>query len=98
MRDSEGTLSWSVAGAEATGVDISEEQIEPARQKAEAAGLSTQFVTADVYALPAELQRGDFDIVYTSTGVMVWLPDLAQWATTIAAALRPGGTFILYRN
>ncbi|HLG75932.1 MAG TPA: methyltransferase domain-containing protein [Ktedonobacteraceae bacterium] len=91
----EDTLSWSVAGADATGVDISEEQIKLAQQKAAAAGLSTRFVAADVYALPPDLQASDFDYVYTSNGVMVWLPDLTRWAQVIAAALKPGGTFLL---
>src|SRR5215469_13273420 len=83
----EDTLSWSVAGAEATGVDISEEQIELARQKAAAAGLSTRFLAANVYALPPELQAGTFEYVYTGGGVLVWLPDLTRWAHVVAAAL-----------
>src|SRR5712691_6567845 len=55
----EDTLSWSVAGAEVTGVDISEEQIKLARQKAAAAGLSTRFLAADLYGLPPDLQAGN---------------------------------------
>ncbi|MGO8948495.1 MAG: class I SAM-dependent methyltransferase [Ktedonobacterales bacterium] len=94
----EDTLSWSVAGAEATGVDISEEQIKLAQRKAEAAWLSARFIAADVYALPAELQAGDFDIVYTSAGVLVWLPDLTRWAEAVAAALKPGGMFLLFEE
>src|SRR5262249_9738423 len=87
------TLSSAVAGGEASGLDSSEQSIELARQKAEAAGLSARFVAANVYALPPDLQQGDFDIVHTSTGVMVWLPDLPKWASTIAAALKVGGIF-----
>jgi SAM-dependent methyltransferase len=94
----EDTLSWSVAGALATGVDISDEQIRLARRKAAAAGLSTQFIAADLYALPSELQSADFDRVYTSTGVMVWLPDLAGWAQAVVAALKPGGRFLLFEE
>jgi SAM-dependent methyltransferase len=94
----EDTLSWSLAGALPTGVDISEEQIALAQEKATAAGLPARFVAADVYALPADLQTGAFDIVYTSRGVMVWLPDLTRWAQVVAAALKPGGIFLLFEE
>jgi SAM-dependent methyltransferase len=89
------TISWAVLGAQATGVDISPRQIEIAQHTADEAGLSVHFVAADVYALPADLQAGDFDIVYTGGGAIVWLPDIVRWAEIVAAALRPGGRIIL---
>lgn len=92
----EDTLSWTVAGSGATGVDISELQIALAQQKAVEAGLSTSFVAADIYALPPELQNNSFDYVYTGRGVLVWLPDLTAWGKIIAAALKPGGRFVLF--
>ena len=36
-----------------------------------------------------------FDVVFTSHGVISWLPDLRPWARTVAATLLPGGTFFL---
>jgi SAM-dependent methyltransferase len=92
----EDTLSWTIAGGDATGVDISELQIALAQQKAAEAGLSTRFVAADIYALPPELQNNTFDFVYTGRGVLVWLPDLTTWGRIIAAALKPGGHFVLF--
>lgn len=89
------TLSWGVLGAQAVGVDISPKQIEIAQHAAADAGLPVQFVAADVYALPAALQAGDFDIVFTGGGAMVWLPDIEEWARIVAAALRPGGRLLL---
>lgn len=94
----EETLSWSVLGAEATGVDISDEQIAIARRKAAEAGLATKFHAADIYALPEEVQGGDFDLVYTGGGALVWLPDIAGWAAIVAATLRPGGRLILFEE
>ncbi len=94
----EDSLAWANAGATVTGVDISNVQIELAQRKAAAADIDAQFVAADVYALPAELQSGTFDIVYSGDGVLVWLPDLNLWAQAISAALRPGGRFILYEE
>ncbi len=94
----EETLSWAVAGARATGADISDAQIALARQKAADAGLTVRFVVADIYALPPDLQAATFDYVYTGGGALVWLPDLERWAGVVAAALRPGGRFILYEE
>ncbi|HTK09245.1 MAG TPA: class I SAM-dependent methyltransferase [Ktedonobacteraceae bacterium] len=94
----EDTLSWAIAGAEATGVDISEPQIELARQKAAQANLSARFVAADVYALPDSLLPATFDYVYTGKGVLVWLPDIVLWAQTIARMLKPGGLFQLFEE
>jgi SAM-dependent methyltransferase len=94
----EDTLSWSVAGADATGVDISEKQIKLAQQKAAAAGFSTRFIAADVYTLPIDLQASNFDYVYTGKGVIGWLPDLTRWAQVVAAALKPGGIFLLFEE
>jgi SAM-dependent methyltransferase len=89
------TISWAVLGAQATGVDISPRQIEIAQHTADETGLPVRFVAADVYDLPAELQRADFDIVYTGGGAIVWLPDIVRWAEIVAATLRSGGMLIL---
>lgn len=94
----EDTLSWSVLGASAVGVDIAEEQIAIAGVKASMAGLSTQFIAADVYDLPAVLpedDRGGYDLVFTGGGAIVWLPDLQRWAEIAADLLRPGGRLLL---
>lgn len=48
--------------------------------------------TSDLYALPETLQ-GTFDIVYTSRGVLGWLPDIRRWARVVAHFVRPGGLF-----
>lgn len=94
----EETLSWAVAGASATGVDISDLQIAIAKEQAAEAQLAVQFVAADVYDLPPELQQGTFDLVYTGGGVLCWLPDIERWAQIVVAALRPGGRFILWEE
>lgn len=94
----EETLSWAVAGARAVGVDISDAQIAIAAQKAKDATLDVRFVASDIYELPDDLQQGSFDLVYTASGVLVWLPDIARWAEIVAAALKPGGRFILFEE
>jgi SAM-dependent methyltransferase len=92
----EDTLSWAVAGAQATGVDISDKQIALAQRKAVDAGLAVRFVAADIYSLPNDLQSATFDFVYTGGGAILWLPDLNRWAKVIVAALKPGGKLIVY--
>ncbi len=52
-----------------------------------------RFICCDVYTLPTYLEE-DFDIVFTSYGVIGWLPDLGRWASVISHFLRPGGIFV----
>lgn len=47
-----------------------------------------------VDALP-DVLHGQFDIVFTSYGVLDWLPDLTRWAEVVTHFLRPGGRFHL---
>ena len=91
------TLSWARAGAQATGVDFSEEAIEFARTLAADLDLPAEFVCANLYDLPDALE-GQFDIVYTSYGVLSWLPRLDRWAEVIAHFLKPGGFFYIVEH
>src|SRR5919202_3232949 len=79
-------------GATVTGVDISPEALAFARERRP----TILWIEGDVQALPRELRRGRFDLVYTGDGVLPWLQDLNAWAAGIAAALRPGGDLLLY--
>ena len=88
------TLSWARLGANVTGADFSGRAIALARSIAAELGLDARFVESNVYDLPSAL-HGDFEIVYTSRGVLGWLPDLRAWAGVIAHFLRPGGTFYI---
>ena len=88
----ESTAELAELGALVTGVDISSEALALAHEHAPSAA----FVQGDVHALPVELRRGRFDLVYTGGGVLAWLQDLGAWAAGIAAALRPGGELFLY--
>ena len=88
------TLSWARLGARVTGVDLSDAAIAQARALAEETGIAAEFVAANVYDVPRAIGR-EFDIVFTSYGVLAWLPDLPRWGEIIARALRPGGTFYI---
>lgn len=91
-----GTDSLSLArlGAHVTGLDFSPAALEVARRLADEAGLEIDWVASDVLAA-REAVSGEFDVVYTSVGTIVWLSDLTTWARQIAALLRPGGVFYI---
>jgi SAM-dependent methyltransferase len=88
------TLSWARLGAQVTGVDFSEEGIALARSLSGELGIGADFVCSDIYELPNRLSR-QFDVVFTSYGVLAWLSDLTRWGEVIAHFLRPGGTFYI---
>ena len=89
------TLSWARLGARVTGADFSPAAIELARSLADELGFpDARFVQANLYDLPDALE-GEFDIVYTSRGVLGWLPDVRAWARVVAHFLAPGGTFFI---
>jgi SAM-dependent methyltransferase len=88
------TLSWARLGARVTGVDFSEEAVTLARSLSDELGIDADFICSNLYDLPTVL-AAQFDIVFTSYGVLCWLPDLSRWAGIIAHFLRPGGTFYI---
>ena len=86
------TLSWARLGATVTGADFSEEGITAARALAADLYIPATFVVSNLYDLPDVLE-GQFDIVYTSRGVLGWLPDIRAWAQVVANFVKPGGMF-----
>jgi SAM-dependent methyltransferase len=83
---------FAALGASVTAVDASERTIHAARQRAS----SVLFIAAEPHALPAELQRGRFDLVYAGAGTVQATRDLDLFAANVAAALRPGADLLLF--
>ncbi len=88
------TLSLEMLGAEVTGVDFSEEGIKTAEEIRDELEMKAEFILSDVYSLPEKLNK-KFDIVYTSYGVLIWLPDLDKWAKVISRFLKDDGFFYM---
>ena len=88
------TLSWARLGAQVTGVDFSDRAIDLAQKLNVKLDLDARFIQSDVFDLPSRLKE-QFDIVFTSYGVLCWLQNLDLWAQTIAHFLKPQGTFLL---
>jgi SAM-dependent methyltransferase len=88
------TLSWARLGAIVTGVDFSDKAINLAKSLSRELNISARFINANIYDIPNVIDE-EFDIVYTSYGVLCWLPDLEKWAQIIAKCLKSGGTFYI---
>lgn len=88
------TLSWAHVGADVTGVDFSPEAIDLARKISKETGIAAKFECCNIYDLKDHL-TGEFDIVFTSGGVLAWLPDLKKWAEIAAHFVKSGGVFYI---
>jgi SAM-dependent methyltransferase len=88
------TISLARLGAEVVGLDFSPSAIETARALAARTGDDVRFVEADVYDAAEVLDAG-FDLVYSTVGVVGWLPSMARWARVVARLLAPGGRLYL---
>lgn len=88
------SLSLARLGAKVTGIDFSNEAIAVAKNLAEELKLDARFICCDVHETLNHLEE-DFDIIYTSYGVLGWLPDLNKWAAIVSKLLKPGGQVVL---
>ena len=88
------TLSWAREGAQVTGMDFSPEGIRIACELSEELGIPARFICCDLYDLPDRLEE-TFDRVFTSYGVLCWLPDIPRWAQIVGHFLKPGGVFYI---
>src|SRR5690606_19279998 len=87
------SLSMARMGAKVTGIDLSDKAIEEAQKINAVLNLNAKFICCNVYDTLDHINN-QFDIVYTSYGVIGWLPDLDKWATIISKSLKPGGKLI----
>lgn len=87
------SISLSRMGAHVTAVDFSEKSIEKGRELAAQLGTSTQFICSDIYNLPNVLKE-EFDIVFTTYGTIIWLPDVKKWANVVRRFTKPNGRLV----
>ena len=88
------TLSWSRMGAKCTGIDLSDEGIKLAQNLNDELKLDAEFICCNVLDT-SKYVKDTFDIIFTSYGVIGWLPDLKPWGKMIAERLKKGGTFFM---
>ncbi len=83
-------------GATVTGVDFVPDNIFYARKLAEDCGINNiQFIESDIMKL-MDFHHDKYDIVFTSNGVLIWLPDKNKWAETIRHTLKDDGFFYIH--
>jgi ubiquinone/menaquinone biosynthesis C-methylase UbiE len=90
----EASAELAEQGAVVTGIDVSEQLLEEARRR----WPKILWIHADAQALPAELRRGRFDLVYSPEGVLARAPDLDAWARGVAEALHTRGELLIYED
>ncbi len=88
------TLSLARMGAKVTGIDLSNNAIEYAKELSAELHIPANFICCNVYDLKDYLQQ-PYDIIFTSYGVIGWLPDLQKWAEIIHDYLKPEGIFYM---
>ena len=88
----EATADLAAQGAVVTGVDASE----PALDEARAQWPKILWIQSAPDALPAELRRARFDLVYSPEGVVAGLSDLDAWARGVAGALHERGELLVF--
>ena len=91
------SLAWARHGAKVTGVDFSEQSIACARQLSNELKIPATFIHSNIYDIHAVLED-QYDIVYTSKGILCWLKNLQEWGRIIAHYLNPGGVFYLMES
>jgi len=87
------SLSLARMGARVLALDLSDAGIQKAQELNDELGLDAEFICCNVYDAKEHIKE-QFDIVYTSFGTIVWLPDLDKWADIINHFLKPGGRFV----
>ncbi len=85
------TISLARMGAAVTGVDLVPENIHYARKLAIDCGIDdARFIESNVLEI-MEKHDEKYDIVYTTEGVLGWLPDLFLWARNVRHLLADDG-------
>ncbi len=88
------TLSLERLGARCTAIDLAPKAIEKAISIRDQLGMQSQFICCNVYDTDKHI-KSTFDVVYTSYGTIIWLPDLNLWAKQVAQRLSKGGLFYM---
>jgi ubiquinone/menaquinone biosynthesis C-methylase UbiE len=85
-------INWVRHGAIATGVDLTEQGVELAKERLALEGLAAEVRQADAERLP--FSGESFDIVY-SWGVLHHTPDTPRAVAEVHRVLKPGGTALV---
>ena len=88
------SISMARMGAKVTAIDFSDKAIKTARLLNSEMNTDVNFVCSNIYDIKNVIKQ-KFDIVYTSYGVIGWLPDLNKWGKIISGYLKEDGFFCM---
>ena len=85
------TILLAKKGATVTGVDLVPDNIFYAKKMSEELGIKNiNFIESDIMDLKEKHQK-KYDMVFTTEGVLSWLPNLNKWAETVRHLLNENG-------
>ena len=93
--DNRAVFAFASLGAHVTSCDICEQQLKYANEIAKKNLLEIDFVVQDTMKLQ-DIESNEYDLVYTSEGVHVWIDDLNSMYQNIYRILKMGGVYINY--
>jgi ubiquinone/menaquinone biosynthesis C-methylase UbiE len=95
--DNLAVFAFAMLGARVTSCDIAENQLANAARIAGQYGLgkSIEFVCADTMKMDG-IRDNEYDFVYTSNGVHVWINDLPGMYRSIYRIMKPDAVYIMY--
>jgi SAM-dependent methyltransferase len=89
------TILLAQKGAIVSGVDFAPENIFHAKKMSRELGYNNiEFIESDIMEFKEKHQK-KYDMVFTTEGVLCWLPDLSKWAETIRHLLKENGVLYL---
>lgn len=93
--DNHAVFAFHLMGAKVTSCDISEKQLENAYVIANNHGWDIEFICDDTMKL-TKVNSNEYDFVYTSNGVHVWINDLASMYNNIERVLKRNGKYMMF--
>ncbi|HBL84745.1 MAG: hypothetical protein A2Y17_01855 [Clostridiales bacterium GWF2_38_85] len=91
--DNKAVFAFAALGANVVSCDICERQLQHAQRIANKYNLDIEFIVQNTMEL-TDIKSGEFDFVYTSEGVHVWINDLPSMYKNIFRILKKGGMYI----
>lgn len=93
--DNIAAFAFCLMGASVVSTDIAVKQMENAEAIAKSKNWDISFYTQNTMTLD-KFDNNEFDFVYTSNGVHVWIDDLNLMYQNISRVLKPNGKHILF--
>ncbi len=95
--DNIAAFGFCLLGAKVTSCDLSENQIANARKIADKYKFDVELLCDNTMKLD-NIKSGEYDLVYTSNGVHVWIDDLPEMYRNIHRVLKNGGYNIFFET